>query len=307
MRMNTDLQHLPARKRRELDRIKDILFAEFADAIALGNSEWRKNGRILSIILFGSYARGDWVDEPYTKKGYKSDYDLLVIVSHKKLTDFTKYWYEATETLMRDKSIRTPVSFIVHSLDEVNSALSEGRYFFCDIQKQGVVLHEKPNVKLATPKPLNAEDAYEMAKEHSEFSLDNAKASLDGSRFHFGEGNFNKAAFELHQATEATYAAVLLALTNYIPKTHDLRKLRALAEDLDKRLVAAWPRDNRAARANFNKLRDAYVKARYSKHYTISTEALNWLGERTKHLHTLAETVCAECLFELEKQAKVGE
>ncbi len=307
MRMNTDLQHLPARKRRELDRIKDILFAEFADAIALGNSEWRKQGRILSVILFGSYARGDWVDEPYTKKGYKSDYDLLVIVSHKKLTDFTKYWYEATETLMRDKSIRTPVSFIVHSLDEVNSALSEGRYFFCDIQKQGVVLHEKPNVKLATPKPLNAKDAYAMAKEHFEEHAETAGEFLIDWQASMQRGSNKHAAFLLHQAAEQIYAAILLALTNYSPATHDLRKLRALTEDLDKRLVAAWPRDNRAARANFNKLRDAYVKARYSKHYTISTEALNWLGERTKHLHTLAETVCAERLIELEQKAKAGE
>ena len=37
------------------------------------------------IILFGSHARGTWVDDIYTEKGttytYKSDYDLLIVLS----------------------------------------------------------------------------------------------------------------------------------------------------------------------------------------------------------------------------------
>ena len=44
-------------------------------------------GRILKIILYGSHARGGWVDEPHTAKGYVLDFDLLVIVNQKELTD----------------------------------------------------------------------------------------------------------------------------------------------------------------------------------------------------------------------------
>lgn len=40
------------------------------------------------------------------------------------------------------------------------------------------------------------------------------------------------------------------------------------------RLVDAWPRDSRRDRAMFEKLKDAYVKARHSKHYRISDEEL---------------------------------
>ncbi|OYW85716.1 MAG: nucleotidyltransferase, partial [Hyphomonas sp. 32-62-5] len=72
--MRTDLDHLPHGKQRELARVTEILFEEFADAMAGASSPKKKQGRILKIILFGSYARGTWVDEPHTAKGYLSDY-----------------------------------------------------------------------------------------------------------------------------------------------------------------------------------------------------------------------------------------
>src|SRR3546814_1018219 len=79
--MRTDLDHLPPNKQRELERVKAIIFEEFEDAIALATMGWKKKGRIEKLILYGSYARGGWVDEPHTAKGYRSDFDLLIIVN----------------------------------------------------------------------------------------------------------------------------------------------------------------------------------------------------------------------------------
>ena len=42
---------------------------EFDEARSLATQEWKKKGRILKIILYGSYARGGWVDEPQPRKG----------------------------------------------------------------------------------------------------------------------------------------------------------------------------------------------------------------------------------------------
>lgn len=83
--------------------------------------------KIYKIILFGSYARDDWVDEP--ENGYQSDFDLLVVVSHRDLTDIEHYWYVAEDKILRDAAIGRPVNIIVHSLDEVNQALGRGEYF----------------------------------------------------------------------------------------------------------------------------------------------------------------------------------
>ncbi|KKX26159.1 nucleotidyltransferase, partial [Rhizobium sp. LC145] len=52
----------------------------------------------------------------------------------------------------------------------------------------------------------------------------------------------------------------------------------------------------------YNILNEAYVKARYSKHFEITEEALAWLLERTEHLHSLVEMVCKERLAELEQK-----
>ncbi len=40
--MKTDLDHLPANKQRELERVKQIIFEEFEDALALATMNWKK-------------------------------------------------------------------------------------------------------------------------------------------------------------------------------------------------------------------------------------------------------------------------
>ena len=130
--MKTSVDHLPGTKQRELERVVRILFEEFADATAIATSAWKKQARILKVILYGSYARGGWVDEPHTAKGYQSDFDLLVIVNHEKLTDRAEFWSSAEDRLNRElaitRELKTPVNFIVHTLGEVNDGLSQGRF-----------------------------------------------------------------------------------------------------------------------------------------------------------------------------------
>ncbi len=116
----------PASKQRELARIVEVLHEDFEDTLKEGTADFKKRGRVLKIILFGSYARGTRLDEPHTKKGYKSDYDLLIIVNNKKLTDFAAYWHKAQDRLMHLPEIQTPVSLIIHSRREVNTASTKG-------------------------------------------------------------------------------------------------------------------------------------------------------------------------------------
>lgn len=104
----------------------------------------------------------------------------------------------------------------------------------------------------------------------------------------------------LHQAAERLYHCVLLVTTFYTPHVHNLSFLRTQAERLDYRLFNVWPRDTRAERAMFEKLKDAYVKARYSKHYAISAEELAWLGAQVEELGRVVHTVCSEKIAALE-------
>lgn len=307
--MNTDLDHLPPTKRRDLERVLQILFEEFQDAHGSPTGP-RKLGRILKVILYGSYARGGWVDEPHTGKGYQSDFDLLVIVNQKELTDRVDYWEKADARLMREfsitKTLHTPVNFIVHSLQQVNDGLAHGRYFFMDIARDGILLYQTDETPLRTPTPKTPAQAYEMAMEYFEEWFPSSGEFFDDYSSNLAKERFSKAAFELHQATERLYHCVLLVLTFYTPYVHNLTFLRTQAERLDGRLCNVWPSGNRQNRAKFGKLKDAYVKARYSKHYRISKEELTWLGAHVAELGQVVQTICTERLAVLAKEAAIS-
>lgn len=303
--MRTDLDHLPPAKQRELERVVQILFEEFGDATAIANSEWKKNARILKIILYGSYARGGWVDEPHTAKGYQSDFDLLVIVNNEKLTDRVEYWVKAEDRLNRElaitKTLRTPVNFIVHTMQEVNDGLAHGRYFFMDVARDGIALYQSEDTEFHEPKPKTPQQALAMAREYFEEWYPSAARFKSAAEFLAAQQGLKEAAFNLHQAAERLYHCVLLVCTFYTPHVHNLGFLRTQAERIDPRLVDAWPRDNRVDRARFEKLKEAYVKARYSKHYRITEEELAWLGERVEALGQAVQVICEERIAELER------
>jgi predicted nucleotidyltransferase/HEPN domain-containing protein len=305
--MRTDLDHLPPAKQRELERVVQILFEEFEEARVLATQDWKKKGRILKIILYGSYARGEWVDEPHTAKGYRSDFDLLIIVNDERLTDRVGYWAKAEERLNRElaitRTLKTPVNFIVHSLREVNDGLAHGRFFFMDVARDGIALYQSDDSELAEPKPKTPEQALAMAREYFEEWIPAAADFKDSADHLIGKGRYKRSAFLLHQATESLYHCVLLVCTFYTPHVHNLGFLRTQAERIDRRLTYVWPTDTRKERAMFEKLKEAYVKARYSKHYRISAEELAWLGACVEDLGRVVQEVCLERIQMLERSA----
>jgi len=305
--MRTDVDHLPAAKQRELERVVEILFDEFGQATENATGR-RKGARILKVVLFGSHARDDWVDAPLSANQYKSDYDILIIVSQKELTDRAAYWAKAEERLIRtytiEKALRTPVNFIVHSLHEVNDGLAHGRVFFMEVAKDGIALYEADGRELATPKPKTPEQALETAKEYFEEYFPSSARFLKAARYLISENGPREAAFNLHQATERLYACLLLTLTYYTPYNHNIAFLRSLAEGLDRRLYGVWPETNRRERAMFQKLKEAYTKARYSKHYKISEDELIWLGARVEELGRIVHEVSSERISALDEAAR---
>lgn len=296
--MKTDLDHLPSQKQRELQHVVRVLFEEFEREIGLATQPWKKRGRILKVILYGSYARGDWVDDPVG--GYKSDYDILVVVNDAKLTDPVEYWGKADDRLMRDATINealsAPVNFIVHDLADVNTQLIHGRPFFVDIAGQGIALYEAEGFELATPRALPPEEALAEAQKHFDYWFPKVASAVRGAARYMEDGERNDAVFTLHQAAERAYHCLLLVETLYSPKSHKLNFLRSHAEEVAPELIATWPRADKFSRRCFELLRQAYVNARYSPHYDISDEELNWLGERVAELQARVKAVCEKRL-----------
>lgn len=300
--MKKSLDHLPPRKQVELRRVVEVIRESFEEAISTRRAARLKNGKILKIILYGSYARGDWVHDPVGR--YFSDFDLLVVVDHEDLTD-GEFWHDAENRLMPlGPDIHTPVSIIVHGLDDVNEQLDRGRYFFADILREGVLLYDTPGAKLHKPADLKAKVALEEAEQHFEKWMTSAVGAQAIARLSMETNQPNWAAFMLHQAAEHLYHCVLLVVALYSAKAHNLAFLRKKGEVIDARLAKAWPRETKFERRCFELLREAYVKARYSKHYKISAEELAWLTDRVEILRVQAATVCEERLARLREEAR---
>ncbi|MDP3745535.1 MAG: HEPN domain-containing protein [Phenylobacterium sp.] len=303
--MKTRLNQLPAGKRQELEFVVELLREGFAEAIAHRTMPRFKNGRILKIILFGSYARGDWVEDPVGR--YFSDYDLLVVVNHEDLTDLAEFWDKTEKRLLKElasgEKLRTQPSLVVHSLDDVNEKLKLGRYFFMDILRDGILLHAEPGHPFVNPQPLSALDALTETKAYFEEWFAGANNFQSLSEDACRKGMSKEAAFLLHQSAEKLYHCVLLVITLYSPKTHRMNRLRDLAEELDARLIGIWPGSNKFERRGYDLLRRAYVEARYSARYKITSEELTWLDERITLLQGLVREICEERIAVLTKAA----
>ena len=241
-------------------------------------------------------ARGKPVRDLAT--GYLSDFDLLVIVSEPELTDI-RYWEGASDALQLEElnsRTRHPVSFIVHDLDDVNNQLYLGRPFFRDIYRDGIVVYEFSKLELARPGNLTPEEELAEARMYFAQWSDNSAKFLKGAEFYRSEGDLNQSAFLFHQAIEAAYHCVLLTLTLYSPKLHNIRTLRTMAEGIEPRLVEAWPRKRKWERRPFNRLVRAYVEARYSPNYVITAEDLAGASEQVAKLQALVNAACEERL-----------
>ncbi len=294
--MQGSLDHLPPRKRAQLAAIVGTICEGFAKAIANRSTPHLKSGKLLKIILFGSHARGGWVDNP--ARGYHSDYDLLIVVDHEDLTDVAEFW-DKVETEIFDQmnaaGIRTEVSMIYHSLDALNENLRFGRYFFVDILREGIILHDEGG-EFVTPGILPKDIAHAEALSYFEDWFESATRFEAMATDNRTRKWLKEAAFISHQAAERYYHCFLLVRTLYSPKSHNLKHLRSLTEQLDPRLIDVWPSETRAQKRAYARLKDAYVKARYSKHYRITEDELDWIGERLAILSEAVEAGCREWL-----------
>lgn len=303
--MKPSLNHLPEGKRRELELVVEIMQEGFGKAVAHRTAPRFRVGKILKIILFGSYARGDWVDDPVGR--YFSDYDLLVVVNHEDLTEVGEFWGATEDRLLEELAsgtrLRTPVSLIYHSIEDVNEKLGLGRYFFVDIVREGVLLFEEPGYPFAEPKPLSSEEALRETRDYFEEWFESAADFLESAHDARARDKAKLAAFLLHQATERFYHCLILVRTLYSPKTHSLNRLRKLAEELDPRLVDVWPIETKFQRRAYELLRAAYVKARYSRHYRITAEEFEWLDSRVAQLRDVVRTLSEERIASLAAAA----
>ena len=278
--MKNTLVHLPQDKRDELAAIVERILAFISPVM---------------IILFGSYARGDYKVEadlePDRKSGHASDYDILVITEHKSNARNTTLGRNINDSCQKLNLSAHP-KIITHYLKEINDKLAKKQYFFTDIIKDGILLHGSDEQLLKEPKELTPEEKKQIAKDYFEQSFTSAKEAYKQFEHAIKDGSYKWAAFDINQAAEACYKAILLVCTDYYPNEHHLNILGKSSEKFDDGLKDIFPAETKEQREAFDLLDYAYIGGRYDKEYQITKEQLEYLAQRVKVLMGLTEKIC---------------
>ncbi len=277
-------QHQAARLREITDVIRELV----GDDLAM-------------LILFGSYARGDWVEDKYTEGHitytYQSDFDLLVVTEKRSgatqraealLTD------AIGRRLERMALGRPTTSIIVEDIKSLNKDLQRGQYFFSDIKREGVLLFDNGRHKLARRRKLDPKQRQKHARDDYNHWFKSASNFYVAYETMMQIPDYNNAAFLLHQATERFFTATILVFTNYKPKTHDLEELVRRASNLHPDFFTVFPRATKQQKRRFDLLRRAYIDARYKRDYKITKAELEYLAGRVRKLQQLTKNICRE-------------
>jgi uncharacterized protein len=288
--MNNSLKHLPQRKRDELAKIVSTIRDNCKD--------------VEKIILFGSYARGDYKEKKdlaeNRKSGHVSDYDILVVTKDALTALNTNLWHEIGEKC-RNLKISADPRILTHDIEELNNKLSVGQYFYSDIKEEGIVIFDSENFDFADRRKLSDEEIQKFRTEYFEHWFGLAEGFFEHFEIDFAKIDPTKhtranglAAFHLHQSAEHAYKTILLVFTLYNPNEHFLAILGAECEQYFPKLRNLFIRETEEQKERFKLLEYAYIGGRYDPKYRISKEDLEVLAKDVKELLQLTEAICRQ-------------
>ena len=274
--------HLPKEKQAELRKIT-ALIRESCDDVE-------------KIILYGSYARGDYKEEKDLKadrkSGHVSDYDILVVTEKWETIHEFNSWNDAEKL-----NLSAPVRILAIDIDKLNEHLENAHYLYSDIEKDGVILFDSKKYKLSMKKKLKNFEEQRIAQDHYDHWFDRANDFVETYRMLLKKGKTASASFHLNQIVESCYKAILLVFTNYNPNEHHLRTLGKVAEKYHPDLSLLFSKKNQKDRDRFALLEYAYIGGRYDPNHKISREDLEILAVDVTTLLNITKKICEAKIF----------
>lgn len=252
------------------------------------------------IILYGSYARNDYVkyDEKYEfgkLQFYVSDYDILVVTSGisdgiagKALDNVEDMYYKRAE----DPDRQPPVQFINDDIKKLNKDLKEGRYFYNQIKKEGIILYDSGKHKLARRRKLNFEEIKQQAQEYFDEKFETANDFLRSAKYDEKDEKYRMCSFHLHQTCENYFYAIRLVYTQQNSKQHNLSKLLNSVKKYSDEFIKVFPQDTKEEKRLFQLIKAAYVNGRYDPDFLVTKEDIDALIPKVEMLRDITKRIC---------------
>ena len=291
-RMKKSISYLPSTNQRDLHFIIESVLER------LKQTEM--------IILFGSYARDDYVvyDEKYEFgkiQFYVSDYDILVVTSGisdgiaiKILSNIEDLYYDRAT----DPDRQPPVQFISEDMKKLNKYLNDGRYFYTQIKQEGVVLYDSGKFKLARRRKLSFDEIKQQAEEYFNDKFEKGNFFFDDAISNNTKGRFQMSSFYLHQACENYIYAIRLVFTLENPKQHNLSKLLNSVKKYSNEFIKVFPQDTPEEKRLFELIKAAYVNGRYDPDFVVTKEDIDSLIPKVELLKDITKRICEEKIRE---------
>lgn len=259
------------------------------------------------IILYGSYARNNYVkyDEKFEFgkiQFYVSDYDILVVtsgisdgVAGKALDNIEDNYYKRAE----DPDRQPPVQFINDDIKKLNKDLKEGRYFYSQLKKEGVILYDSGKHKLARRRKLNFEEIKQQAQEYFNEKFDKGNGFLQTTKLIYEHmKDYKLCSFNLHQSCENYFYAIRLVYTQQNSKQHNLSKLLNSVKKYSSEFIKVFPQNTAEEKRLFQLIKAAYVNGRYDPNFIVTQEDIDALIPKVELLRDITKRICEDKIKE---------
>ncbi|MFT5822912.1 MAG: putative nucleotidyltransferase/HEPN domain-containing protein [Crocinitomix sp.] len=247
--------------------------------------------RVDIIMLFGSYARGDFKTERGKEQGKKSDFDILIVTE-----DGTRKKQVVAKLRGAFKDMEIVVQTLVVPIGVVNKALEENRYFYSDIKKEGIELFNSGRYDFASFKGLSPTRRREIAEADFEEWFRGANRFFDFFQTAVEKEYLLEASFMLQQTIEMCYTAIEMVFSHYNPHEHNLYALRDRCVRFHKGLKGVFHYDDDEQTKLFDQLNYAYIGGRYrnEKEFPVDMDKIEFWKQETEAFLKLTEEICLE-------------
>ncbi|MEE8059805.1 MAG: HEPN domain-containing protein [Pseudomonadales bacterium] len=289
--LNTSQENLPQYIREEL-----------AEIVRICKQNEHYCEKILMIWLFGSYARGEEINDVNIRHDgvmteYQSDLDILVILKNKHNSARRHTRNGLDNKFRKSPLIKRSVHVLIEGLKHFKESLRLQRYWYADILREGIVLLNENNQQFEKSSPLTQDEQWNEAVFHYEKHANHVTSAKNGFGFYYQSEEYPAAIHTLHQLTERLTSIYLLVFTNYLPRTHDLIDLTRRMGVIDTQIKNIFPQKGEEDFKLFVLLNRAYVDARYEPNYHIEPEKIDVMMEWVAEFH---RWVIPECLAKID-------